>query len=175
MGLFARLKVSAPVTTSAIGTSTTSSFVTGLVDRIKRSAHSIRSRLLPRVRLEHMGQEREILELAVHAVTEQGAKADALFDGGGRGRPHVPPRANGTPAIGRMAVLGSKTWVQRHAKASRRPIGTGGSERRLEGKVVDMAIALWVIAVVACCVLCAWGLATAVRRSRERHAQAARH
>jgi hypothetical protein len=27
-----------------------------------------------------MGQEREILELGVHAVTEQGAKADALFD-----------------------------------------------------------------------------------------------
>jgi hypothetical protein len=41
--------------------------------------------------------------------------------------------------------------------------------------MVDMAIALWVIVVVACCVLCAWGLATAPRRSRERRAQASRH
>jgi hypothetical protein len=35
--------------------------------------------------------------------------------------------------------------------------------------MVDMAIALWVIVVVACCILCAWGLATAARRSREHH------
>jgi hypothetical protein len=41
--------------------------------------------------------------------------------------------------------------------------------------MVDMAIALWVIVVVACCILCAWGLATAARRSREHHGQAARH
>jgi hypothetical protein len=38
-----------------------------------------------------------------------------------------------------------------------------------------MAMSLWVIVVVACCALCAKGIATAVRWSRERHAQAARH
>jgi hypothetical protein len=34
-----------------------------------------------------------------------------------------------------------------------------------------MEIALWVAAAVACCALCAWGIATVVRRSRERDAQ----
>jgi len=34
-----------------------------------------------------------------------------------------------------------------------------------------MEIALWVAVAVACYALCAWGIATAVRRSRERDAQ----
>ena len=38
-----------------------------------------------------------------------------------------------------------------------------------------MVVALWVIAVVACCVLCGWGIATAVRRSKERRTRAAVH
>jgi hypothetical protein len=29
--------------------------------------------------------------------------------------PHVPPGANGVPSVGRMAVVGPKRWVQRHA------------------------------------------------------------
>ena len=31
-----------------------------------------------------------------------------------------------------------------------------------------MVVALWIFAIVACCALCVWGIATAVRRSRER-------
>jgi hypothetical protein len=50
-----------------------------------------------------------------------------------------------------------------------------GCERRRKGGVVDMAISVWAIVVVACCALCAKGIKTAVRRSRERHAQAASH
>ena len=38
-----------------------------------------------------------------------------------------------------------------------------------------MVIALRVIAIVACCVLFGWGIATAVRRSKERRARAAIH
>ncbi len=38
-----------------------------------------------------------------------------------------------------------------------------------------MVIALWIFAIVACCALCVWGIATAVRRSNERRAQAVKH
>jgi hypothetical protein len=37
-----------------------------------------------------------------------------------------------------------------------------------------MVIALWIVAIAACSALCGWGIATAVRRSKERHAQALR-
>jgi hypothetical protein len=38
-----------------------------------------------------------------------------------------------------------------------------------------MVIALWIVAVAACFALCGWGIATAVRRSKERRAQAVKH
>ena len=60
-------------------------------------------------------------------------------------------------------------------KAIRRPSEPGGLGAGDREGAVDMAVALWVIVVVACCVLCAWGLSTAARRSRKRHAQAAGH
>jgi hypothetical protein len=41
-----------------------------------------------------------------------------------------------------------------------------GSELRRKEEVVDMAISLWVIVVVACCAPCAKGMATVVRWSR---------
>jgi hypothetical protein len=31
-----------------------------------------------------------------------------------------------------------------------------------------MVAVLWIIGIVACCSLCGWGIATAVRRSKER-------
>ena len=34
----------------------------------------------------------------------------------------------------------------------------------------SIVVALWIIAAVACCALCGCGIATAVRRSKERHA-----
>ena len=34
-----------------------------------------------------------------------------------------------------------------------------------------MVIVLWIFAIVACCALCVWGIATAVRRSNERRAR----
>jgi hypothetical protein len=54
------------------------------------------------------------------------------------------------------------------------PSDPWGSERRAR-EVVDMVIALWIFAIVACCALCVWGIATAVRRSNERRAHAVRH
>jgi hypothetical protein len=41
---------------------------------------------------------------------------------------------------------------------------------RADEEVVAMVVALWIIAIVACCTLCGWGIATAVRRSKERRA-----
>lgn len=64
--------------------------------------------------------------------------------------------------------------MQRRAEGNPALGAWGLSAGEKEG-AVDMAIALWVIVVVACCILCAWGLATAARRSREHHAQAAGH
>lgn len=42
-------------------------------------------------------------------------------------------------------------------------------------KEVAMVIALWIVAVAACFALCGWGIASAVRRSKERRAQAVKH
>ena len=33
-----------------------------------------------------------------------------------------------------------------------------------------MVVFLWITAIVACCALCGWGIATAVKRSKERRA-----
>jgi hypothetical protein len=38
-----------------------------------------------------------------------------------------------------------------------------------------MILALWVVAAIACCTLCGWGIAAAVRRSKERRAHATMH
>lgn len=35
-----------------------------------------------------------------------------------------------------------------------------------------MEIALWVMVAAACCLACGWGIATAVRRSKERRERA---
>jgi hypothetical protein len=35
-----------------------------------------------------------------------------------------------------------------------------------------MVIALWIVAIVACCALCGWGIATALRRPKEGRGQA---
>jgi hypothetical protein len=63
---------------------------------IKRSAHSLTFRSLPRAEppIHRARREREILEHAVRTVTEQAAKADALVDeaievGHGRSNPLV--------------------------------------------------------------------------------------
>lgn len=42
-------------------------------------------------------------------------------------------------------------------------------------KEVVMVIPLWIVAVAACFALCGWGIASAVRRSKERRAQAVKH
>lgn len=37
-----------------------------------------------------------------------------------------------------------------------------------------MVAVLWIVAVVVCCALCGWGIATAARRSRQRRYTAVR-
>jgi hypothetical protein len=75
-------------------------------------------------------------------------------------RSRLSSGANGTLASGQMTVRERKQ-------------GTSSAMQARE--VIDMAIALGVIAIAACCALCAWGLATALRPSRKRHAPTVRH
>jgi hypothetical protein len=73
-----------------------------------------------------------------------------------------------------MAVRNPDARPQPHANKAGEPSDPWGSERRAR-EVVEMVIALWIFAIVACCALCVWGIATAVRRSNERRAHAVRH
>jgi len=72
-----------------------------------------------------------------------------------------------------MAVRNPDARPQPHANKAGE-LGSLGVERRAK-EVVEMVIALWIFAIVACCALCVWGIATAVRRSNERRAQSLRH
>lgn len=38
-----------------------------------------------------------------------------------------------------------------------------------------MVAVFWITGIVACCALCGWGIATAVRRSKERRTRALTH
>jgi hypothetical protein len=73
-----------------------------------------------------------------------------------------------------MALRKPDARPQPYVYKAGEPSDPWGSERRAR-EVVDMVIALWILAIVACCSLCVWGIATAVRRSNERRAQAVRH
>jgi hypothetical protein len=73
-----------------------------------------------------------------------------------------------------MALRNRDARSQPHAYKAGEPSDPWGSERRAR-EVVDVVIALWIFAIVVCCALCVWGVATAVRRLNERRAQAVRH
>jgi hypothetical protein len=73
-----------------------------------------------------------------------------------------------------MAVRNPDARPQPHAYKAGEPSDPWGV-RAPAREVIDMVVALWIFAIVACCALCVWGIATAVRRSRERDAQPLRH
>jgi hypothetical protein len=73
-----------------------------------------------------------------------------------------------------MALRNPDARPQPHVYKAGAPSDPGGPSAG-QREVVDMVIALWILAIVACCALCVWGIATAVRRSNERRAQPVRH
>jgi hypothetical protein len=74
-----------------------------------------------------------------------------------------------------MALGIQEARVQPHAETGRCIPGYPPRGPRTGRKEVVMVIALWIVAVAACFALCGWGIATAVRRSKERRAQAVKH
>lgn len=54
-------------------------------------------------------------------------------------------------------------------------LGIPGFAGRPGKEVIVMVAVFWITGIVACCALCGWGIATAVRRSKERRTRALTH
>jgi hypothetical protein len=101
-------------------------------------------------------------------VWQQGSSRDPLS---ADCRPEVR-RSIGPPGTQELAA-GHATRTQGPSSCEQGTIGSPGPERRAR-EVVDMVIALWIVAIVTCCTLCVWGIATTARR-KGRRAQASTH